>query len=327
MGLGRHLVHGVDDRRARLGHGDRDSVQDAVVRSRATTRGASTSAARSRAATSARAGSRAIATPIPARRASSSGSTGSSKASGLDVVPSLSVSERRPFDGTAATTDTEPSLDVFYKLTPSLTSALTINTDFSATEVDDRQVNLTRFGLFFPEKRDFFLQDADIFEFGGLEENGRPFFSRRIGLSDDGEPIDLEVGGKLTGRVGRWNIGVLSVRQDEFETRAGRQRDGRARFGESARGIERRHDRDGRQPGLDRRQLARRRRLPVPQQPAAGRQARRGQRVGAGERQRGRDRRRRRVRHSLRRCRTTPVGAAASATRSSARVSIPASGS
>ena len=136
---------------------------------------------------------------------------------GLDVVPSLSVSERRPFDGTASSTDTDPSLDVFYKLSPSLTSALTINTDFSATEVDDRQVNLTRFGLFFPEKRDFFLQDADIFEFGGLEANGRPFFSRRIGLSDDGQPIDLEVGGKLTGRVGRWNIGALSVRQDEFE--------------------------------------------------------------------------------------------------------------
>jgi hypothetical protein len=136
---------------------------------------------------------------------------------GLDVVPSLSVSERRPFDGSPSTTDTHPSLDVFYKLTPSLTSALTINTDFSATEVDDRQVNLTRFGLFFPEKRDFFLQDADIFEFGGLEANGRPFFSRRIGLSDDGEPIDLSVGGKLTGRVGRFNIGALSVRQDEFE--------------------------------------------------------------------------------------------------------------
>ncbi len=136
---------------------------------------------------------------------------------GLDVVPSLSVSERRPFDGTATTTDTDPSLDVFYKLSPSLTGALTLNTDFSATEVDDREVNLTRFDLFFPEKRDFFLQDADIFEFGGLQQNGRPFFSRRIGLSDDGEPIDLEVGGKLTGRVGRWNIGALSVRQDALE--------------------------------------------------------------------------------------------------------------
>ena len=144
------------------------------------------------------------------------GLTGLEQGVGLDIVPSLSVSERRPFDGTATTTDTEPSLDVFYKLTPSLTGALTINTDFSATDVDDRQVNLTRFGLFFPEKRDFFLQDADIFEFGGLEDNGRPFFSRRIGLSDDGEPIDLEVGGKVTGRIGRFNIGALSVRQDAF---------------------------------------------------------------------------------------------------------------
>jgi hypothetical protein len=145
------------------------------------------------------------------------GLTGLEQGVGLDVVPSLSVGEQRHFDGTASTTDTEPSLDVFYKLTPSLTSALTVNTDFSATEVDDRQINLTRFGLFYPEKRDFFLQDADIFEFGGLEANGKPFFSRRIGLSDTGEPIDIEVGGKLTGRVGRWNLGALSVRQDEFD--------------------------------------------------------------------------------------------------------------
>jgi hypothetical protein len=142
------------------------------------------------------------------------GLTGLEQGVGLDVVPSVSINDRRRFDGTAKTTDTDPSLDVFYKITPSLTGALTINTDFSATDVDDRQVNLTRFGLFFPEKRDFFLQDADIFEFGGLEDNGRPFFSRRIGLSDAGMPIDLKVGGKVTGRVGRFNIGALSVRQD-----------------------------------------------------------------------------------------------------------------
>jgi hypothetical protein len=139
---------------------------------------------------------------------------------GLDVVPSIAVTERKTFasspdEVTFSKTETDPSLDVFYKITPSLTSALTINTDFSATEVDDRQVNLTRFGLFFPEKRDFFLQDADIFEFGALEENGRPFFSRSIGLSAAGEPVDLEVGGKITGRVGRFNIGALTVRQDQ----------------------------------------------------------------------------------------------------------------
>ena len=60
-------------------------------------------------------------------------------------------------------TRTDPSVDVFYNFTPSLTGVLTFNTDFSATEVDDRQVNLTRFSTFFPEKRDFFLQDVDIF--------------------------------------------------------------------------------------------------------------------------------------------------------------------
>jgi hypothetical protein len=135
---------------------------------------------------------------------------------GLDLVPSASVSQRRFFAPKSSATDTDPSLDVFYKITPSLTGALTINTDFSATEVDDRQVNLTRFGLFFPEKRDFFLQDSDIFEFGGLDDNGRPFFSRSIGLSALGEPVDLDVGGKITGRIGRWNIGALSVRQDQY---------------------------------------------------------------------------------------------------------------
>jgi hypothetical protein len=135
---------------------------------------------------------------------------------GLDVVPSLSVSQQRRFDPKDSRTDTDPSLDVFYKFTPGLTGALTINTDFSATEVDDRQVNLTRFNLFFPEKRDFFLQDADIFEFGDLEQNGRPFFSRSIGLSTVGELVDLHAGAKLSGRVGRWNIGALSVRQEEL---------------------------------------------------------------------------------------------------------------
>jgi hypothetical protein len=111
-----------------------------------------------------------------------------------------------------------------------MNASLTINTDFSATEVDDRQVNLTRFGLFFPEKRDFFLRDSDIFEFGGiggqrqsqipglntLAQNGRPFFSRRIGLSSLGQPVDLNYGGKISGRVGRWQLGALSIRQDDY---------------------------------------------------------------------------------------------------------------
>ena len=149
---------------------------------------------------------------------------------GLDIVPSITGSKLRRFSPRNDDSSTEPSLDVFYKITPSLNASLTLNTDFSATEVDDRQVNLTRFGLFFPEQRDFFLQDADIFEFGRigqremgssfsrpLAENARPFFSRRIGLSSTGQPVDLDVGGKVSGRVGRWNIGTLAVQQDQFE--------------------------------------------------------------------------------------------------------------
>ena len=165
---------------------------------------------------------------------------------GLDIVSSVSVSETKTYGAMQASdSNFEPSADIFYKLTPSLNAALTINTDFSATEVDDRQVNLTRFSLFFPEKRDFFLQDADIFEFGGIggesrgfsgggggnfgggggqnfaipssaQQNARPFFSRRIGLSATGQPVDIEYGGKLSGRAGRWNIGALAIRQDQF---------------------------------------------------------------------------------------------------------------
>ncbi|MGD8341548.1 MAG: sugar-binding protein [Gammaproteobacteria bacterium] len=155
---------------------------------------------------------------------------------GLDIVPSFSAQGRRSFDATAATnSDVEPSLDIFYKLTPSLNGALTFNTDFSATEIDDRQVNLTRFSLFFPEKRDFFLQDADIFQFGrigggggnrnfrggggfggGGGQNGMPFFSRRLGLSPTGQPVDIDAGARVSGRVGPWNVGVLTVRQGEF---------------------------------------------------------------------------------------------------------------
>ena len=147
---------------------------------------------------------------------------------GLDVVPSVAVTNRRNFATGVSESDAEPSLDLAYRLTPQLNASLTVNTDFSATEVDDRQVNLTRFGLFFPEKRDFFLREADIFEFGGIggqrqssipglntAQNGRPFFSRRIGLSTTGEIVDLDYGGKISGRIGRWELGALSIRQDE----------------------------------------------------------------------------------------------------------------
>ena len=143
---------------------------------------------------------------------------------GLDIVPSITVAQAE--NHVANTTDNrfDPSLDVFYKFTPNLTGALTLNTDFSATEVDNRQVNLTRFSLFFPERRDFFLQDSEIFSFGGLSAsfggsgntNGIPFYSRRIGLDPaTGRPIDIEVGGKVTGRVGDISMGALIVQQGD----------------------------------------------------------------------------------------------------------------
>lgn len=148
---------------------------------------------------------------------------------GLDIVPSMSLRQVRNFNGLGTKYELEPSLDVFYKISPQLNGSLTINTDFSATEIDNRQVDLTRFSLFFPEKRDFFLKDSDIFEFGNIggmdfrstfspveREDGRPFFSRKIGLSNIGEPVGLDYGGKISGRVGQWNIGAQAIRQAEY---------------------------------------------------------------------------------------------------------------
>lgn len=148
----------------------------------------------------------------PATSGYITGMRGVSQGLGIELVPSVSF---RVEDDASRGSDAkiEPSLTAFYRLSPALTSALTLNTDFSATEVDDRQVNLSRFSLFFPEKREFFLQDASIFEFANLETNGRPFFSRRIGLGTDGEPLDLDVGVKISGRHGPWNVGALAVRQ------------------------------------------------------------------------------------------------------------------
>jgi hypothetical protein len=112
--------------------------------------------------------------------------------------------------------DAEPSVDIFYKPTPTITFAATINTDFSATEVDDRIVNLSRFDVLIPEKRDFFLSDSTQFSFAGLSENGMPFFSRTIGLSESGQPVPLDGGMKFFGRFGDYDIGAMVVRQEAF---------------------------------------------------------------------------------------------------------------
>ena len=133
---------------------------------------------------------------------------------GLDVVPSVNLSQSRDLVLGDTVNGFEPSLDIRYRITPSLSATFTLNTDFSTAEVDEQQVALDRFSLFFPEKRDFFLQDAGIFEFGNINTNGRPFFSRRIGLSEDGEAVGIDGGVKLTGRMGDFNVGALAIRQE-----------------------------------------------------------------------------------------------------------------
>lgn len=115
-------------------------------------------------------------------------------------------------------------VDMFYQITPGLKASLSVNTDFAETEVDDRQINLTRFSLLFPEKRAFFLDGANLFSFGiqGDDNNpyGKdiiPFFSRRMGLDDKGMPIPINFAAKLTGMIKKWNIGVMQV-NDEHTT-------------------------------------------------------------------------------------------------------------
>jgi len=139
---------------------------------------------------------------------------------GLDIVPGVTATAfHRPEGSPGDEKSMDPSLDVFYRITPSLMAAVTFNTDFAETEVDERELNFDRFDLFFPEKRDFFLKDAGIFEFGGLERNGKPFFSRKIGLDDEGREVGIIAGAKTTGRHDNLNIGILAVRQDESANR------------------------------------------------------------------------------------------------------------
>ena len=126
---------------------------------------------------------------------------------------------RRDLSATNRTTTwaRDVGLDARYGVTAGLNLDVTLNTDFAQVEVDDQQVNLTRFGLFFPEKRDFFLEASNFFTMGtGASFTTTPvqtdlFFSRKIGLSDTGQPVPILGGARLTGKVGRNNIAVLDV--------------------------------------------------------------------------------------------------------------------
>ena len=158
---------------------------------------------------------------------------------GLELPAKSVTLELKPYGISEVTTDTVASppvsndvtgdvgFDVKYGLTRGLVADFTYNTDFAQVEVDEVQVNLTRFNLFFPEKRQFFLEGRDIFRFGGagprfsgltpVGDAPIVFFTRRIGLSE-GQPIPIQVGGRVTGRAGPYTIGALNIQTDDDRT-------------------------------------------------------------------------------------------------------------
>jgi len=137
---------------------------------------------------------------------------------GLEIQAFLAGSTFYDWEARDADFELNPSGNIFYKITPSLTGSLTFNTDFSDAPLDSRQVNTGRFSLFFPETRDFFLQDVSVFEFGRRNfrdfNNGLPFFSRNVGIVD-GTPVDIIAGAKLSGQVGPTSVGLISARTGE----------------------------------------------------------------------------------------------------------------
>ena len=145
----------------------------------------------------------------------------------LKVIPYALGQANKDFGLTGNTLDRsgDVGVDVKWAVRPSLTADFTVNTDFAQVEVDDEQVNLTRFDLFFPEKRSFFLENASTFQFGAPQQIDL-FFSRRIGLSglgSSGVPIPIIGGARLSGKVNRWNIGLLDMQTQEYNDASGRQ--------------------------------------------------------------------------------------------------------
>ncbi|MSO61564.1 MAG: hypothetical protein EXQ50_05660 [Acidobacteria bacterium] len=155
---------------------------------------------------------------------------------GLEVPTSGKNLEIKPYAVSRLTTDTlttpqlrndvsrDVGLDIKYGVTKSLTADFTYNTDFAQVEVDEAQVNLTRFNLQFPEKREFFLEGQGIFAFGGVSGQGGGdaptiFYSRRIGLQGS-SAVPIGFGGRLAGRVGRYSIGALNIGTERLSSPA-----------------------------------------------------------------------------------------------------------
>ena len=148
-----------------------------------------------------------------------SGVSGLDQGHGLTVTPYVLGRFERSAAGPTERTTGRGGLDLSYSLTPGLTGVLTANTDFAETEVDTRQINLTRFDLFFPEKRPFFLDGSNLFEFGlGLGQEFLPFYSRRVGLVEhqlEFEAVPIDWGAKILGHAGRLGIAALDLQTGE----------------------------------------------------------------------------------------------------------------
>jgi hypothetical protein len=134
---------------------------------------------------------------------------------GISVRPSVTAGGGVPAPSESLDGMFRPSLDITQRLGSNVTASFTMNTDFAETEVDTRRTNLTRFPLFFPEKRTFFLEGVDIFQFGPLvNQDVIPYFSRRVGLVS-GREVPIMAGAKVNGRVARTNFGGLVVGTNE----------------------------------------------------------------------------------------------------------------
>jgi hypothetical protein len=133
----------------------------------------------------------------------------------LKIKPFAIASAIQPGPGRGRDFEGDAGLDIKYGITPRLTLDATYRTDFSQVEADEEQVNLTRFNLFFPEKREFFLENQGLFEVAatpGDPANVIPFFSRRIGLSASGTPIPMLGGARMSGRAGGYDLGVVAMK-------------------------------------------------------------------------------------------------------------------
>ncbi|MSR74215.1 MAG: hypothetical protein EXS14_01925 [Planctomycetes bacterium] len=141
---------------------------------------------------------------------------------GLDIRPYVKARATRDWMDQTSHSSLDLGFDARWRINSALTATFTVNTDFAETEVDSRVINLERFPVFFPEKRDFFLEDVSIFAFGGLGGmrgalgDPVPLFTRSIGLAADGRTVPILGGVRVTGRMNDWNIGVLDVQLDSI---------------------------------------------------------------------------------------------------------------